>query len=50
MEVLEGMEKESREAKKGLWADSHPVPHRALDGKTPEEVYCDNLTARLTAA
>jgi putative transposase len=25
-------------------------PHRALDGKTPEEVYCDNLTTRLTAA
>jgi putative transposase len=25
-------------------------PHRALDGKTPEEVYGDNLTARLTAA
>ena len=25
-------------------------PHRALDGKTPDEVYCDNLTARLTAA
>jgi putative transposase len=25
-------------------------PHRALDGKTPEEVYCDNLTPRLTAA
>jgi putative transposase len=25
-------------------------PHRALNGKTPEEVYCDNLTARLTAA
>ena len=25
-------------------------PHRALDGKTPEEVYCDNLMARLTAA
>ena len=25
-------------------------PHRALDGKTPEKVYCDNLTARLTAA
>ena len=24
-------------------------PHRGLDGKTPEEVYCDNLTARLTA-
>ena len=22
-------------------------PHRALDGKTPEEVYRDNLTARL---
>ena len=21
-------------------------PHRALDGKTPEEVYCDNLTTR----
>ena len=25
-------------------------PHRALDVKTPEEVYCDNLTIRLTAA
>ena len=25
-------------------------PHRALDGKTPEQVYGDNLTARLTAA
>jgi putative transposase len=25
-------------------------PHRALDGKTPEQVYCDNLTTRLTAA
>ena len=25
-------------------------PHRALDGKTPEEVYGDNLTPRLTAA
>lgn len=25
-------------------------PHRALDGKTPEQVYCDNLTIRLTAA
>jgi putative transposase len=25
-------------------------PHRALDGKTPEEVYCTNLTPRLTAA
>ena len=25
-------------------------PHRALDGKTPEQVYCDNLTRRLTAA
>ena len=24
-------------------------PHRALDGKTPEQVYCDNLTTRLTA-
>ncbi len=25
-------------------------PHRALDGKTPEQVYCDKLTTRLTAA
>jgi putative transposase len=25
-------------------------PHRALDGNTPEQVYCDNLTTRLTAA
>jgi putative transposase len=25
-------------------------PHRALDGETPEQVYCDNLTTRLTAA
>ena len=25
-------------------------PHRALDGKTPDEVYCDHLTTRLTAA
>ena len=25
-------------------------PHRALDGKTPEQVYCDHLTTRLTAA
>ena len=25
-------------------------PHRALDGKTPEESYCDILTTRLTAA
>ena len=25
-------------------------PHRALDGKTPEQVYCDNLTTRLTTA
>jgi putative transposase len=25
-------------------------PHRALDGKTPEQVYGDNLTTRLTAA
>ena len=25
-------------------------PHRALDGKMPDQVYCDNLTTRLTAA
>jgi putative transposase len=25
-------------------------PHRALDGQTPDQVYCTNLTARLTAA
>ena len=25
-------------------------PHRALNGHTPEQVYCDNLTTRLTAA
>jgi putative transposase len=25
-------------------------PHRALDVKRPEQVYCDNLTTRLTAA
>ena len=25
-------------------------PHRALDGKTPDQVYCDNLTTRFTAA
>ena len=25
-------------------------PHRALDGKTPDQVYYDNLPARLTAA
>jgi putative transposase len=25
-------------------------PHRVLDGHTPEEVYFDNLPARLTAA
>ena len=25
-------------------------PHRVVDGKTPEEVYGDNLAARLTAA
>jgi len=25
-------------------------PHRALDGRTPDRVYCDNLSARPTAA
>ena len=25
-------------------------PHRALDGKTPDQVYCDSLTTRCTAA
>ena len=25
-------------------------PHRALDGQTPDQVYCTNLTTRLTAA
>ena len=25
-------------------------PHRARNGHTPEEVYCDNLTTRRTAA
>jgi putative transposase len=25
-------------------------PHRALDGQTPDQVYCTNLTIRLTAA
>lgn len=25
-------------------------PHRALDGQTPDQVYCDNLTARWTIA
>ena len=25
-------------------------PHRALDGKTPDQVYCTNLATRLTAA
>ena len=25
-------------------------PHRTLNGHTPEQVYCDNLTTRLTAA
>jgi putative transposase len=25
-------------------------PHPALDGKTPDQVYCDNLPARRTAA
>jgi endonuclease YncB( thermonuclease family) len=24
--VLEGLEKEAREAKKGLWVDLHPIP------------------------
>jgi endonuclease YncB( thermonuclease family) len=24
--VIEGLEKEAREAKKGLWVDPHPVP------------------------
>ena len=26
------------------------MPHRVLDGKTPDQVYGDNLTTRLTAA
>jgi putative transposase len=25
-------------------------PHQALDGRTPDGVYCDNLTTRQTAA
>ena len=25
-------------------------PHQALDGQTPDQVYSDNLTTRLTAA
>ena len=25
-------------------------PHQALDGKTPDQVYVNNLPARLTAA
>ena len=24
--ILEGLEKDAREAKKGLWAEQHPVP------------------------
>jgi micrococcal nuclease len=30
--VLEGLENEAREAKKGLWADPHPVPPWSGDG------------------
>jgi endonuclease YncB( thermonuclease family) len=26
--VLEGLENEAREARKGFWADPHPVPPR----------------------
>ena len=43
-----------REARQGLrrylTVYSQHRPHRALDGKTPEQMYCDNLTTRLTAA
>ena len=28
--VLEGLERDAREARKGLWADSHPAPHGFL--------------------
>ena len=46
---------------KGCWRDNvfveryltfynQQCPHRALDGKTPDQVYYDNLPARLTAA
>ena len=30
--VLEGLDQDAREAKKGLWADSHPG-HRGSDGE-----------------
>jgi len=31
--VLEGLEKEAREAKRGLWVDPHPVPPWAMAEK-----------------
>ena len=33
-----------------LTFDNQTRPHQALDGKTPDQVYSDNLTTRLTAA
>ena len=33
-----------------LTFDNPHRPHRSLDGKTPDQVCCDNLTTRLTAA